>query len=791
MRYAHGYRGTYVEKDALDRMLPFKRLTPEQRTVLFDAVASGKLPLEKVAAIKWQIEWAATAREKQEPPDGDWTEWGLLAGRGFGKTLTGAHWLASDAYFDPQAFPSAVIAPTLNDVRHTCFEGPAGLLSIVPPELVLDYNKTNLIITILTENGKPAIVRGFSAEEPERLRGPQFARLWCFVAGTQVATPTGDRAIETLQPGDWVRTRKGPRQVVANSERRAAVGRVTFANGAELVGTADHPVYLKSGWTSLNQLQVGDEACAINAWSGADDAGTRTKVATTSAPTSLFCQNERFASIGRSGSQRAGRFLLGTTSTIGITTGPTTPSKIWSACQKARTAAITRWPNQFRERIGALWRTWFWPAPTAELSWSASGSPPSRDAAAATPLARRPSGRTLSEAAESAARSFGPALETSALSVASTWRPSGEQSVFCLKVEGEPEYFANGVLVHNCDELAAWTKGEETWDMAMMGLRLGPLPKVVWTTTPKPKDLVRKLVSEKSGRVITTGSTYENKDHLPKSFFEQLTQYEGTQLGRQELMGELIDAEEGGIIARNWFKLWPSAKALPSFDWIIMSLDTAFTEKTLNKRTFDADSSACTVWGVFWHDDKRQVLLLDCWAEQYGLPDLMKRVKKELTVAYGDDQDNALIKPMIGSAKMATSGRKPDILLIEDKGSGISLRQMLDREGITAYAYNPGRADKLTRLHMVSHIFARGQVWLPESEKNAGKPKTWIEPVLAQLCSFTGSGSIRHDDYVDSTTQAMRLMMDKNLLHNTPMPKRGAQEDEREERRPRVNPYAA
>jgi predicted phage terminase large subunit-like protein len=256
-------------------------------------------------------------------------------------------------------------------------------------------------------------------------------------------------------------------------------------------------------------------------------------------------------------------------------------------------------------------------------------------------------------------------------------------------------------------------------------------------------------------------------------------------------MGELIDAEEGGIIARNWFKLWPSAKALPSFDWIIMSLDTAFTEKTLNKRTYDADSSACTVWGVFWHDDKRQVLLLDCWAEQYGLPDLMKRVKKELTVAYGDDQDNALIKPMIGSAKMATSGRKPDILLIEDKGSGISLRQMLDREGITAYAYNPGRADKLTRLHMVSHIFARGQVWLPESEKNAGKPKTWIEPVLAQLCSFTGSGSIRHDDYVDSTTQAMRLMMDKNLLHNTPMPKRGAQEDEREERRPRVNPYAA
>ena len=482
-----------------------------------------RLPPHQLRYLIWRKKWLNTARDKQLPPATSWTELGVLAGRGFGKTLMGAQWITDLAYCDAAKHPYGVIAPTLNDVRHTCFEGPAGILSVVPPELIYDYNKTNLIITLVDQRNPTkagAIIRGFSAEEPERLRGPQVAAWWM-------------------------------------------------------------------------------------------------------------------------------------------------------------------------------------------------------------------------------------------------------------------------------DELAAWNRDEDTFDMAMMGLRLGQHPKVMWTTTPKPKDLVRKLVNPKEGRLIVKGSTYENKDHLPKSFFDQLKQYEGTQLGRQELEGELIDSEEGGIIARSWFKLWPSAKALPSFDWIIMSLDTAFTEKTLNKRTFDADSSACTVWGVFWHDDKRQVLLLDCWAEQYGLPDLMKRVKKELTVAYGDDQDNALIKPMIGSVKMATSGRKPDILLIEDKGSGISLRQMLDREGITAYAYNPGRADKLTRLHMVSHIFARGQVWLPESEKSAGRPKTWIEPVLAQLCSFTGSGSIRHDDYVDSTTQAMRLMMDKNLLHNTPMPKRGAQEDEREERRPRVNPYAA
>ncbi|CAB4158354.1 COG5323 Uncharacterized conserved protein [uncultured Caudovirales phage] len=315
-----------------------------------------------------------------------------------------------------------------------------------------------------------------------------------------------------------------------------------------------------------------------------------------------------------------------------------------------------------------------------------------------------------------------------------------------------------------CDELAAWQNAEETWDMAMMGLRLGRAPKVVWTTTPRPVELVRKLIVPKAGRVVISGSTFDNKDNLPDRFFEQLEQYEGTTIGRQELYGELIDPEESGVIKRSWLKLWPAKKPLPAFDWIIMSLDTAFTEATRDTKSGDADYTACSVWGVFQHETKGYVLLLDCWQEQLGMPDLIKRVKKEMNTAYGDDQDVALIKPMYGSAKPLTSGRKPDILLIEDKGSGISLRQMLEREGILAHAYNPGRADKLARLHVVSPVFARRRVFLPESDKFPGKARVWADPLVAQLCSFTGKGSIKHDDFVDSTTQAMRLMMDKGLL---------------------------
>jgi predicted phage terminase large subunit-like protein len=364
--------------------------------------------------------------------------------------------------------------------------------------------------------------------------------------------------------------------------------------------------------------------------------------------------------------------------------------------------------------------------------------------------------------------------------------------VYCLKVEGEPEYFANGILVHNCDELAAWVYDEETWDMMLMGLRLGDRPQVLWTTTPKPKALVRRLTTPQPGRVIVRGSTFDNRANLPQSFFQQLEAYEGTKLGRQELYGELIDPEESGIIKRSWLRLWPAKNPLPRFDWIIMSLDTAFTERTIDKKG-DPDPTACSVWGVFAFEKRTNIMLLDCWEDHLGMPDLIRRVKRELNTAYGDDEDQALIKPMFGSGKPITSGRKPDILLIEDKGSGISLRQMLAEAGIEAYAYNPGRADKLSRLHIVSPLFAQRRVWLPESDKREGQPRTWAEPLVGQLCSFTGEGSIKHDDHVDACTQAMRLCLDKGLMSLVNEVKQDRERAEHEARRshaPRINPYA-
>lgn len=351
------------------------------------------------------------------------------------------------------------------------------------------------------------------------------------------------------------------------------------------------------------------------------------------------------------------------------------------------------------------------------------------------------------------------------------------------------------------DELAAWSEGgQEAWDMANMGLRQGRLPKKMWTTTPKPKELIRSLVTPQPGRVLIQGTTYENRANLPDSFFRQLAQYEGTQLGRQELEGELIDSEEGGIIARSWMRLWPAGKLIPRLEWIILSLDTAFTEKTLDRKTHKADPTAGTCWGVFFAEEvvdgktvmRANVLLLDCWSEHLGFPELVEKTKREMKVRYGDDEDRAVIKPMFGPSKMRSSGRPPDVLLIEDKGSGISLRQELYRQKVESYPYNPGRADKTARLHIVSHIFAQKRVWIPESENRPGKPKTWVEPFIAQLCSYQGEGSVKHDDFVDSCTQALRLMMDKGLFADRIQRKKGEEDLDAIARRKKItNPYAA
>lgn len=196
----------------------------------------------------------------------------------------------------------------------------------------------------------------------------------------------------------------------------------------------------------------------------------------------------------------------------------------------------------------------------------------------------------------------------------------------------------------------------------------------------------------------------------------------------------------GGIFKRAWVKLFPANKPFPKFDYIIQSYDTAFTDKTQN------DPTAFTSWGIFslGEDKGMAALLLDAWQENYEYPELRKKAMAERFTRYGDGE-----------------GRIADIIIIENKGSGITLTQDLARAGLPIRAYNPGNADKIARAHRVTHLFEAGLIYFPESERSPNKFPEWAEQVMHQLTSFPNA---EHDDFVDSTTQAIKLLYDQSQL---------------------------
>ena len=321
------------------------------------------------------------------------------------------------------------------------------------------------------------------------------------------------------------------------------------------------------------------------------------------------------------------------------------------------------------------------------------------------------------------------------------------------------------------DELAAWDYLDEAWDMIAFGMRLGEHPITLVTTTPKPKPKIMELIERDGEDVIyVSASTYDNIDNLAPSFKKQILQYEGTSMGRQEIYAELIDPEEAGIIKRNWFKLWPAEKPLPQFQFVVQSYDVATSDKTSN------DPTACVVLGIFKPNDDKALcaMVIDCWTEYLQYPDLRPKVVEEYTSIYGDDNEFG-------------NGKKVDMVLIEDKSAGISLLQDLQRAGLPVRGYNPGRADKMQRLNIVSPIIQRGRVYLPESSERAGCARSWCDPLVNQLCAFP---EVRHDDLVDATTQALRMLRDMGFLSIDYIPDDSdLYVDETQPRR--VNPYAA
>ena len=127
----------------------------------------------QIGVIKEKYEWKP--RDSQKPPTADWRVWLLLAGRGFGKTRTGAEYVRA-AVETGRARRIALVAPTALDARSIMVEGESGLLSIGPTHERPEYEPS---LHRLTWKKYGAVATLFSADEPNRLRGPQHDLAWC------------------------------------------------------------------------------------------------------------------------------------------------------------------------------------------------------------------------------------------------------------------------------------------------------------------------------------------------------------------------------------------------------------------------------------------------------------------------------------------------------------------------------------------------------------------------------------------------------------------------------------
>lgn len=227
----------------------------------------------------------------------------------------------------------------------------------------------------------------------------------------------------------------------------------------------------------------------------------------------------------------------------------------------------------------------------------------------------------------------------------------------------------------------------------------------------------------------------------------------------------------GGVIKRDWWQLW-EGEAFPPFDFVVASLDTAYTMKQEN------DPSAMTVWGVFSGDvtpmmannfvsrssklrnaeteaarfdettrvvsllhsnpeSTPRIMLMYSWAERLELPGLIEKVAK------------------------TCKRMKVDHLLIENKAAGISvgqeLRRLYGHEDWGVQLVNPGAIDKLARLYAVQHIFSEGIVFAPDLK--------WADQVIAQ-CEVFPKG--KHDDLVDTTSMALKYLRETGILVRQP-----------------------
>jgi predicted phage terminase large subunit-like protein len=244
---------------------------------------------------------------------------------------------------------------------------------------------------------------------------------------------------------------------------------------------------------------------------------------------------------------------------------------------------------------------------------------------------------------------------------------------------------------------------------------------------------------------------------FPDRFPQEVVERDEKAMGPYAAAGQFQQQPEprgGGIIKDHWWQLWERSE-YPPIEFIVASLDTAYTQKAEN------DFSAMTVWGVFSAPgDSMATRSVD----RYGRT-------MEIRTSYQSEQLGPVPKVMLMYAwqeklelhelaeKVASTCQRMrvDRLLIENKAAGHSVAQEIRRlfgwEDFAVQMYDPKTLDKTARLYSVQHIFAEQMVYAPD--------KDWAEMVIRQ-CSVFPKG--KNDDLVDTVSMSLNHLRQCGML---------------------------
>jgi predicted phage terminase large subunit-like protein len=242
----------------------------------------------------------------------------------------------------------------------------------------------------------------------------------------------------------------------------------------------------------------------------------------------------------------------------------------------------------------------------------------------------------------------------------------------------------------------------------------------------------------------------------PERFGEPEVKSLEREMGPYKSAGQLQQRPEpagGGVIKREWWQLWEREK-FPPLDYVMASLDTAYTTKTEN------DYSAMTVFGVFSDSYSRNAMANRVIGRDEETVSVIRRIAAEeqprvmMMFAW---QERLELHELVLKVSETMKEYKIDKILIENKAAGISVAQEIRRlfahEDFSVQLVDPKSQDKLSRLYSVQHLFAEGLIYAPD--------RTWADQVITQVSTFPKG---KHDDLVDTVSMALRHLREIGLL---------------------------